>query len=74
MNVGDLLGVLTGMFFADDGSRHAIFTKYSEGRIRDTRNAIDLYVCWTLGVHPNGYSTHSIVNGRRLWRTAWELT
>ena len=40
----DLLAVLTGRFFADDGSTHAIYRKFSEGRIKGDVARIDLYL------------------------------
>lgn len=44
VDYGDLLSVLTGYAFLEGGEREIAFTKYSEGRIRDDRNLIDLYV------------------------------
>jgi hypothetical protein len=43
-DVGDLLAVLTGNFYADDGSRHPIYRQYSEGRIREEKKRVDLYL------------------------------
>lgn len=40
----DLLGVTTGQFFADDGSYDPIYTQYSEGRIREEKFQVDLYL------------------------------
>jgi hypothetical protein len=40
----DLLAVLTGKFFADDGSTHSIYRKFSEGRIKGDVPRIDLYL------------------------------
>ena len=41
---GDLLSVLTGLAFVDDGSRPPIFRHISEGRISRERDDIDLYL------------------------------
>ncbi len=41
---GNLLGVLTGHFFADSGKPFPIYTRYSEGRIRDEKSRINLYI------------------------------
>ena len=40
----DLRSVLTGNFFAKDGSVDPIYTEYSEGRIREEKLTIDLYL------------------------------
>ena len=40
----DLLGVITGNFYADDGSRDAIYRQYSEGRMKSDRLKVDLYL------------------------------
>jgi hypothetical protein len=48
--VMDLLGVTTGNFFAADGKRIPIYRCYSEGRIRDEKYRIHLYVWVTPGV------------------------
>ena len=40
----DLLSVLTGYHFAEDGTRRPLFARWSEGLIRDERDSIDLYV------------------------------
>jgi hypothetical protein len=42
--VADLRSVLTGNFYAKDGSVEPIYTEYSEGRIREEKLAIDLYI------------------------------
>lgn len=47
---GDLIGVLTGNFYAKGGAVEPIFEQYSSGRIRLEKQTIDLYVwrdCWT---------------------------
>jgi hypothetical protein len=43
-NYADLFGVLTGLFFAESGGRFPIYTHYSEGRIRDEKSRINLYI------------------------------
>jgi hypothetical protein len=43
---GDLVGVLTGNFYAKGGSVEPIFERYANGRIRDEKVSIDLYVWW----------------------------
>jgi hypothetical protein len=40
----DLLAVLTGNFYADDGSIHPIYKKYSQGRIQTDKTKIHLFV------------------------------
>jgi len=40
----DLLGVLTGNFYGDGGEVAPIYRNYSEGRIREEKLTIDLYV------------------------------
>jgi hypothetical protein len=41
---GDLIETLTGMFYADSGTRHPTSLNVSEGRVREAKNRIDLYV------------------------------
>jgi hypothetical protein len=43
-NVGDLYSTVTGNFFASDGSQHPIYKSISEGRIRETKNIIELFI------------------------------
>lgn len=43
---GDLIGVLTGNFYAKDGEVEPIFELYSNGRIREEKLTVDLYVWW----------------------------
>jgi len=43
---GDLIGVLTGNFYARGGAVEPIFEQFSNGRIREEKLAIDLYVWW----------------------------
>ncbi len=43
-NIGDLLGVLTGRFFADDGTQDVIYGKFAAGRIAADAIRIDLYI------------------------------
>jgi hypothetical protein len=40
----DLLAVLTGNFYAEGGEVAPIYKSYSEGRIREEKKTIDLYV------------------------------
>ena len=40
----DLLGVLTGNFYSDDGTAHLIYRKFSHGRIKDQRVKVHLYI------------------------------
>ena len=40
----DLVSVLTGNFYADNGSIEPIYAQYSEGRIKEEKLTIDLYV------------------------------
>jgi hypothetical protein len=37
----DLIAILTGNFYSDDGSSHPIYKKYSDGRIKDEKNRIN---------------------------------
>lgn len=43
-NFADLRETLTGMFFADDGTRYVTMKHVSEGRIREEKYRIDAYV------------------------------
>lgn len=43
-SVGTLINVLTGLFFATNGSRYSIYRKFSEGRIKDEKSRIHLYI------------------------------
>ena len=45
-NFGHLRDVFTGDIECDDGTRHPIYRKYSEGRINAVKWRIDLYVWW----------------------------
>lgn len=40
----DLLAVLTGNFYADDGTSHSIYKQFSHGRIKEGKQRIDLFV------------------------------
>lgn len=40
----DLIAVLTGNFHADGGAVEPIYKQYSEGRIREEKQTVDLYV------------------------------
>lgn len=40
----DLLGVLTGNFYAEDGMVHPIYRRFSHGRIRDEKAKIHLFL------------------------------
>ena len=42
--IRDLHSVTTGQFFAEDGTSHPIYIKYSEGRIKDEMFKIHLYI------------------------------
>lgn len=48
-DLGDLLAVVTGNFYASDGTRHPIYRQYSRGRIRTDNLRIDLYL-WLKGI------------------------
>lgn len=54
---GDLLAVTTGNFFADSNERFPIYRWYSEGRIRDEKRRIHLYIWLTPNV-----GEHLLVN------------
>jgi len=49
----DLHSVTTGQFFAEDGTSHPIYTKYSEGRIKEEKFKIHLYI-WLDDFKDNG--------------------
>jgi len=40
----DLVAVMTGNFYVEGGGAESIYTAYSEGRIKEEKFAIDLYV------------------------------
>src|SRR5205814_6233004 len=40
----DLLAILTGNFYADDGTVHPIYAKFSHGRIKDEKSTVHLFV------------------------------
>lgn len=42
--IADLVGTLTGNFYAEGGSVEPIYRNVSEGRIREEKHTIDLYV------------------------------
>jgi len=52
----DVLGVLTGDFFADDDSEHPIYRKFSEGRIKDEKARIDMFL-WLDDHKPSALSS-----------------
>jgi len=49
----DLRGVLTGQFYADDGTRDRIYSKYSDGRMAKDALKVDLYL-WMDPNDPDG--------------------
>jgi hypothetical protein len=40
----DLLGILTGSFYANDGTAHPIYRKFSHGRIVDEKGKVHLFI------------------------------
>ena len=40
----DLLGILTGNFYANDGTAHPIYRKFSHGRIKDEKGRVHLFI------------------------------
>jgi hypothetical protein len=42
--IKDLDGVMTGYFYSTEGARAPIYEKFSEGRIKDLKCEIDLYI------------------------------
>ncbi len=40
----DLLGVLTGNFYGDDGSKYPIYQQFAQGRIKDEKHRIHLFI------------------------------
>jgi hypothetical protein len=45
-NIYDLTAVLDGNFRSEDGTLHPIYKQYSEGRIKDEKFIVDLYIWW----------------------------
>lgn len=43
-DLGDLLAILTGDLFAEDGSRHPIYRRFSHGRVRADVGRIHLFI------------------------------
>lgn len=43
-DIEDLFSILTGNFYADDGSISPIYRQFSEGRVKESKKAIDLYI------------------------------
>jgi hypothetical protein len=48
----DLLGILTGNFYANDGSVHPIYRQFSQGRIKDEKSRVHMYI-WLDDHRPN---------------------
>ncbi len=42
--IDDLISVLTGLFFADNGKRYPIYKQFSNGRIKTEKGRIHLYI------------------------------
>lgn len=40
----DLLGTLTGNFYANDGAAHPIYVRFSQGRIKDEKRKVHLFI------------------------------
>ena len=40
----DLLGILTGNFYANDGTAHPIYRQFSHGRIKDEKGKVHLFI------------------------------
>ncbi|MBK8898204.1 MAG: hypothetical protein IPN66_13625 [Candidatus Competibacteraceae bacterium] len=40
----DLLGILTGNFYANDGTIHPIYRRFSHGRIKDKKGKVHLFI------------------------------
>lgn len=40
----DLLGILTGNFYADDGTAYPIYPQFSHGRIKDEKRKVHLFI------------------------------
>lgn len=40
----DLLGILTGNFYANDGKAHPIYLQFSHGRIKDKKGQVHLFI------------------------------
>lgn len=51
--IRDLHSVTTGQFFAEGGTLHSIYTKYSEGRIKEEKFKIHIYI-WLDDFKDNG--------------------
>ncbi|MBK1650540.1 hypothetical protein [Rhabdochromatium marinum] len=48
----DLLGILTGNFYANDGTAHPIYRQFSHGRIKEEKGKIHLFI-WIDDHKPN---------------------
>jgi hypothetical protein len=61
----DLVAVMTGNFYVEGGGAEPIYTAYSEGRIKEEKFAIDLYVWFeeSKGHDQKGFH-YFIANGR----------
>lgn len=57
--IRDLDSVLTGQFFADGGKLYSIYEKYSEGRIKEEKFQIHLYI-WSDNFKGNFYRFNKI--------------
>ena len=40
----DLIAIMTGNFYSNDGNSHPIYKKFSDGRIKDEKNRIHLFI------------------------------
>lgn len=55
----DLVAVLTGNFYADNGTVHPIFKQFSDGRIKDEKGKIHLFI-WLDDYKPDRFGLISM--------------
>jgi len=52
----DLDSVITGLFRVAGGADEAIYTQYSDGRIKEEKHSIDLYIWWDTPNTPDRFT------------------
>ena len=66
----DLLAVMTGNFFTEGGQRHPIYTQFSEGRTKDEKKRIDMFI-WLDDFKPFRLLFGQAHNGHHLALCGW---
>ncbi|GAC1440521.1 MAG: hypothetical protein NVS1B11_32350 [Terriglobales bacterium] len=69
----DLLAVLTGNFYAESGAVEPIYKNISEGRIREEKFTVDLYVWFNEWKGPEQEGSYYFNNGSRHYATLCSL-